>query len=88
MSWKIQKIEGIITTDLGSLPPFLSEVEVKVALQRLVCTRLTEQEVIADSPRHEMGGHSVQLERVRGITPVVFGHGNVQYVATLETMST
>ena len=84
MAWKLQKVEGTEVTDIGSLPSHMSVAEVETTLQRLVCTRLTEEEVIAASLRKEMGAHSDLLERVDGGVPSSFGHGDVQFIAKKE----
>lgn len=90
MSWRLQRIEGTDVVDVGLLPSHMSVAEVDTALQRLVCTRLTEQEIVAASLRKDMGGHSILLERV-GATlsigvgePISFGHGDVQFIAKKE----
>ncbi len=87
VTWKLKRIEGTKITEIGTLPASMSVAEVEVVLQRLVCTRLTEQEVISASLRHEAGGQSSLLERVGGFDPMVFGHGGIQYSAEQETQT-
>lgn len=81
MVWKICKVEGTVTENVGSLPGYMSVAEVETTLQRLLCTRLTEQEVIAASHRKEMGGHSCLLERVGDGGLISFGQGEVRFIA-------
>ena len=84
VSWRIQRIEGTDVTDVGSLPSPMSVAEIETTLQRLVCTQLTEREIIAASLRKEVGGHSHLLERVGSREPISFGHGEVYFIAKKE----
>jgi hypothetical protein len=87
VGWKIQKTEGSNVTDLETLPGHMSVAEVETTLQRLVCSHLSEKEVVAASLRKEMGGHSDLLERAGVFEPICFGHGDLKFVATRENPS-
>lgn len=87
MDWRVQRIEDGQTTDVGTLPGEMSVGEVETTLQRLLCTHMTEAEVIAASLRKEMGSHSEALARRTGVGPVICGDERLSYKATHSTQA-
>ena len=84
MDWKLKRVEGTAATEIGSVPGDMSIAEVETTLQRLVCTRLQEPEIIAASLRKGHGAYSPHLERVGEGETITFGHGDVHYLAVRE----
>lgn len=85
MDWWLQRIEDGQATSVGTLPGEMSVGEVEITLQRLLCTRMTEAEVIAASLRKEAGAHSEALARRTGVGPVTCGDDRLRYTATHQT---
>ncbi|WP_225029444.1 hypothetical protein [Xinfangfangia pollutisoli] len=71
--WKITSYDSLQEREVWTLPGTMSESQVEAVLQRLVCSTLTEQEIIAASMPVGEPGRAPHLDRVGGGIPISFG---------------
>ncbi|WP_417811920.1 hypothetical protein [Thalassospira alkalitolerans] len=71
--WLITEYDG--TKELGSyeLPSNYTDVEIEHILQRLVCRKLTQHEIISASRRHNDKTRTALLDRTTSGKPLSFG---------------
>ena len=86
--WRIMRWYGDSpATDAPEMPGHLSEQEVSVILQRLVCRNLSEDDIIKASLRKNDTGYSPFLERTGRSVPISIGD-NPHYTAELIEIHT
>lgn len=71
--WRIQKFDGADRVWEKHLPGDLTESEVSIAMQRLVCRNLSEEEILDSSLQKNSERYRCLLERIGQPPPLHFG---------------
>lgn len=81
--WKITSYDGLTEQASWTLPGTMSEQQVETVLQRLVCSTLNQDEIIASSLPVGSSGRASHLDRVGSGLPMSFGN-NPHFTAERE----
>ena len=82
-TWKITRWDGLESKVLRMLPGHMAESEIATVLQRLVCQRLNDDEILCASLRMGAKDYSSLLERHGHGAPMSYGE-NPHYTAEIE----
>ena len=81
--WQIQGRQGSKEILEAEMPGNMSDKEISVTLQRLVCTHLTHEEVISASLRTNSPRYTQHLEPIGRLSELHYGQ-NPWYTAVLK----
>lgn len=81
--WKITSYDSLDERETWTLPGTMSEQQVEVVLQHLVCSSLNQNEIMTSSLPVGSPGRTTHLDRVGSGLPMSFG-SNPHFTARKE----